>query len=162
MATAQVPGIGEVASLFNEIEGLQAQVQIHLAAIQEIYGRIARAAGGGSSKRGRKPKALVMDGAPGATGRVPGKRRKKRAKRGALRAALQQVLGGGKVMGCAEIVHTLLKAGYTTASNPKVFYNTVYLALKSNKGIEKTKQGFKLQAQAAKPGKSRKPGKPGK
>ena len=75
---------------------------------------------------------------------------KKRAPRGALREALQKVLAGGKTMGPAEIVEALGKAGFQTASEPKVFYNTVYLALKNNKGIEKTDDGFRLKAGAGK------------
>jgi len=62
-----------------------------------------------------------------------------------LRAAIHQVLAGGKSLRPSEIVNNLPKVGYRTASDPKVFYNTVYLALKADKGVEKTQEGYRLK-----------------
>jgi hypothetical protein len=35
--------------------------------------------------------------------------------------------------------------GFRTASDPRVFYNTVYLSLKKDPKIKKTGEGFKLK-----------------
>jgi len=71
--------------------------------------------------------------------------RKRRAKRGELRAAIYKVLAGGKAARPADIVRMLSKVGYETASDPKVFYNTVYLALKKDRDIRKIGKGFRLK-----------------
>ncbi len=97
-AVGEFPGMGEAAARFGEIEELMAEVEKHILAIQDLYARIARAAGGNDGRAGRKGSP-----AAGATRRGG----KKRAKRGALRDALHQVLAGGKAMGPAEIVAAL-------------------------------------------------------
>jgi len=128
-------GIAAVAARFGEIERLQQEVRQHLDAIREIYGRIARAAGG--------------DGAAGigakAGGRPMGAR--KRAPRGALKEAIGKVLAGGKALTPAEVAAALTKAGYQGSPDAKIFYNTVYLALKNNKSLERDKDGkYELKA----------------
>jgi len=74
-----------------------------------------------------------------------GKRRGRRAKRGALREAIHKVLSGGRVIRPADIVNALPGVGFRTASDPRVFYNTVYLSLKKDPAIKKTGEGFQLK-----------------
>jgi hypothetical protein len=132
------PGMGEVAARFNEIEALQAEVKGHLDAIADVYARIAQAAAGTTARVGRP-----------AGGKVTTKAPRKRGKRGALKEAITKVLAGGKTMGCSEVVAALPKVGYKGSPDPKIYYNTVYLALKNNKNIEKTKEGkYRLKASA--------------
>jgi hypothetical protein len=140
----ELAGVEEMLSRYGEIESLQEEVRGHVSAIQELFAKIARTVSGGrvGPRRGRKPGA----GRPAKVGRPRGRPpKKKRAKRGALRAAIHKLLSGGKSLRPSEIVAALPRIGYHTASDPKVFYNTVYLALKSDKGIEKTQQGFRLK-----------------
>jgi hypothetical protein len=124
-------GIAAVAARFDEIQALQADVEVHLEAIKDLYARIAQAASGG----GRRP------GRPARKGRLRIMGKRKRAPRGALKAAIMKVLAGGKALGPSEVVAALPKTGYKGSLDPKIYYNTVYLALKNNKGIEKTKEG---------------------
>jgi hypothetical protein len=132
MAKLATESVAEVAVRFEQIESLQAQVKVHLDAIGDLYGKIAAMAGG-PAPRGR-----------GRRGPVPGAR--PRAPRGALKAAIEKLLAGGKLLGPSEVVKALPKAGYKGSPDPKIFYNTVYLALKNNKNIERTKDGkFKLK-----------------
>jgi hypothetical protein len=157
-SAASLPGVGDVAARLNEIESLQAQIRTHLDSIDDLYARIARTAAGSAAGRGKargRPRkraavAVVRRGRK-RRGRVARKAKaaggpRKRAKRGALKAAIHGVLGGGKVLGCSQIVAALRKAKYQTASTPGVFYNTVYLALKKDGAVEKTKDGFRLKA----------------
>ena len=55
------------------------------------------------------------------------------------------MLSGGKVVRPADIISALPGVGFHTASDPRVFYNTVYLSLKKDKGIKKTGEGFQLK-----------------
>src|SRR6266540_2878574 len=136
--SSEFSGVEEVLARYSEIESLQEEVRSHVSAIQELFGRIAQAVGG----RVRKPGAAQAAGVTRPRGRPT---KKRRAKRGALREAIHQVLAGGKSLRPSEVVNQLPKVGYRTASDPKVFYNTVYLALKADKGIEKTQEGFRLK-----------------
>jgi len=141
--SSEFSGVEEVLARYSEIESLQEEVRSHVSAIQELFGRIAQAVGGRvGARRGRKPGAAQAAGVTRPRGRPT---KKRRAKRGALREAIHQVLAGGKSLRPSEVVNQLPKVGYRTASDPKVFYNTVYLALKADKGIEKTQEGFRLK-----------------
>src|SRR5262245_23058800 len=128
-AFSGLSGVEELLARYSEIESLQEEVRTHVSAIQELFARIAQAVGGGRAgrRRGRRPgrPAGAAAGTPARRGRPP---KARRAKRGALRGAIHQVLAGGKVLRPSEIVNNLPKVGYRTASEPKVFYNTVYLA----------------------------------
>ena len=123
----------------NAVEALQAEVRTHVDAIQELFARIGGAVNGGAvlqrpRQGGRTPVRTRRRG-----------RRPRRAKRGALRAAIHEVLGGGKVLKAADVVKALPKAGI---ENPS--YTSVYLALRKDKGIRKTARGFKRNAKGAK------------
>jgi hypothetical protein len=124
---------------FNAVEALQAEVHTHVTAIQELFARIGGAVNGGAVLKkprqgGRTPVGTRRRG-----------RRLRRAKRGALRAAIHQVLGGGKVLKAADVVKALPKAGI---ANPS--YTSVYLALRKDKSIRKSVRGFKLNARGVK------------
>jgi hypothetical protein len=142
-------GMGDVMLRYDEIEALQSEVGRHLTAIEELYGRICRIATTGASIEVSRP-------ASGA--KVAGKARKGgRAKRGALKAAIHEVLAGGKPLVPAAVVKALPGVGFRSGSEPRVLYNTVYIALNKDKAIAKTPEGFKLKgagkakAPAAKP-----------
>ena len=126
--------VSEYASSFEKIEALQEEARRLLARIQDVYAEIGQVAGTGRMPRG---KATV------ASNRQAGKAT--RAPRGALKAAIRKVLAGGKAVRPAEIVKRLPEAGYKTASSPRTFYTSVYLALKRDKAIKKTGEGFKLK-----------------
>ncbi len=136
--------VSDYVSSFARIEALQAEARELLQRIQDLYLEIGQIAsgGGGTVRRGR-PR-----GRPRSTGRRAAVKtsRKGRAPRGALKEAIHKVLAGGEVIRPAEIVKELSRVGYKTASNPRVFYTNVYLALKRDKGIKKTAKGFRLRA----------------
>lgn len=148
-AMGKLPGTSEFASRLGEIEALQSRVREHVSAIRDLFARIAEVATGnghqvqnGGLRRRRRRGRRRMAGASVRVRRGAGKRR---AKRGELRAAIYKVLAGGKAARPAEIVRMLPKVGYETASNPQVFYNTVYLALKKDRDIQKIGKGFRLK-----------------
>ena len=49
-----------------------------------------------------------------------------------------------------DVVKKLPGVGFKNASNPRVLYTSVYLALKKDKGIKKTAEGFQLKGGKAK------------
>jgi hypothetical protein len=124
----------DLGGRFNEVAALQAEVQKHVVAIQALYERIAKAA----------------DGDPAKAVTVPAAGGKQRAKRGELKAAVRKLLADGKAHTAAEVVKGLPKVGFKSASKPNVLYNTVYLTMKKDKAVQKTAEGFKLKAPAAK------------
>jgi hypothetical protein len=143
----------DVFSRFTEFESIQNEVRGHIDAIHELMSRIRRAAGGGRGPgrpagrrpgrpRGRRPGRPAGRPAAAKRGRPAGGRR---AKRGALREALHKILAGGKSMKPADIVRALPGVGFKNASNPRVLYTSVYLALKKDKSMKKTAEGFQLK-----------------
>ena len=73
-------------------------------------------------------------------------------KRGALKAAIHKVLAGGKALAPSAVVKGIRKLGLGSP------YGSVYIALRNNKGIEKTAQGFKLKAMSSKKAATKKTG----
>ena len=132
-------GIQDLLSRVSDIEELQAEVRQHVDAIKDLFARVAGAVNGvHAGRRGRRGKAGVRS-TRGARGR-----RRRQVKRGALKAAIHKVLAGGKALGPAAVVKAVRKLGL---SSP---YGSVYIALRNNKAIEKTAQGFKLKTKASK------------
>jgi len=151
-AALEIPGLEDVLTRFSEIESLQSEVKEHVIAIQGLFARIAQAVGsdgrgaGRSSARGGRSARGGLRGLRAAGG--PRRRalfRGKRAKRGALKAAIHKVLARGKLASPIEIVKALPRTGYRTQSKPRVFYNTVYLSLRGDKSIEKVGEKYRLR-----------------
>jgi hypothetical protein len=140
---------------FMRIEKLQQEARELLHKIQGLYLQIGEVASGGGRParvdrpvgrpRGRRP-GRPKGSARKAVGRPAKATKGTRAPRGALKAAIHKVLVGGKAIKPGEIVKQLGAAGYKTASTPKVFYTSVYIALKKDKAIKKTGEGFRLKA----------------
>jgi hypothetical protein len=152
---SEFPEVSDVIQRFNQIEAIQDEVRDHIVSIQGLFAQIAQTLGGargGAVRGGRRGRRGGRLGRPPGRGKKPGRpagvqarRGRKRGKRGALKKAIHQILSGGKIVRPVDMVNTLPKVGYRTASDPKVFYNTVYLALKNDKQIEKTAEGFRLK-----------------
>src|SRR5262245_25032383 len=132
-------GVRDIVRRFTEVEELQAEVHSHVTAITQLFARIAGAVNGGAVPQ--KPR---QGGRTGVISRRRG-RRLRRTKRGALRAAIHQVLAGGKLLKAPDVVKALPKAGIDSPS-----YTSVYIALRKDKAIRKTASGFKLKARAGK------------
>ena len=120
---------------YSQIDRLQKRVRGLLEEIEEIYAQIRRVASETQASEGRKPKARAD--------------RPARAKRGALRAAIYKVLAGGKAITPAEIVRALPRVGFRSASKPRVLYTSVYLSLRKDKNILKTREGFRIKSPSA-------------
>jgi hypothetical protein len=127
--------LGVVVERYTEIERLQERVKSLLGEIEEVYGQIRRVAaslGTAPVRSRREPKPARA----AARGRAP---------RGALKAAIYKVLAGGKTVRPADIVRELPRVGFRSASKPRVLYTTVYLSLKKDRNILKTKDGFRIK-----------------
>jgi hypothetical protein len=157
MPTASIDrSVSEYVASFTKIEELQNEARDLLVKIKDIYLQIGEiASGGGRSARVGRPVGRPRGRRPGrpkGSGRKVGRPAKPsngtRAPRGALKAAIHKVLAGGKALKPADIVKQLGANGFKTASNPRVFYTNVYLALKRDKAIKKTAEGFRLKAAA--------------
>jgi hypothetical protein len=156
MPTASIDrSVSEYVASFSKIEELQNEARDLLVKIRDIYLQIGEiASGGGRSTRVGPPVGRPRGRRPGrpkgsgrkAVGRPAKAAKGTRAPRGALKAAIHKVLAGGKATKPAEIVKQLGAAGYKTASSPKVFYTSVYIALKKDKALKKTGEGFRLKA----------------
>ncbi len=139
--------VNQVASTFARIDELQAEARELLLKVQDIYSQMGEVASGGM----RPAKVGRPSGRPRGRPKGSGKKavakaaKGERAPRGALKEAIHKVLAGGKVAKPAEIVKQLGAGGFKTASNPRVFYTNVYLALKRDKAIKKTAEGFRLK-----------------
>ena len=148
--------VSDYVSSFARIEALQAEAKELLLRIQGIYLQIGEIASGGErpARVGRpvgRPRGRRGPGRPKGSGRKAVGRPRKAAKgtrapRGALKAAIHKVLAGGKAVKPSEIVKKVQAGGFKTSSNPRVFYTNVYLALKRDKAIKKTGDGFVLKA----------------
>ena len=156
MPTAYIDrSVSEYVASFSKIEELQNEARDLLVKIKDIYLQIGEiASGGGRPARVGRPVGRPRGRRPGrpkgsgkkAVGRPAKAGKGKRAPRGALKAAIHKVLAGGKAVKPSEIVKMVQAGGFKTSSNPKVFYTNVYLALKRDKAIKKTGEGFKLKA----------------
>lgn len=111
---------------YRRIESLQRRIRRQLKDMKRLFRQLDREA-----RRARQRSVRGMA---------------RRAPRGALRSAIRGALSGRRVLRPAEIVAAILKAGYKTASTPRVLYTSVYLALKKDPSIRKTAAGFKLRA----------------
>jgi hypothetical protein len=132
------PAVSQYAAQFETIEALQAEAAELLQRLQAVYAQIGETATNGARRQGTYRRY---------TGRTTARTHAKgaRAPRGALKAALRNLLANGKPVRVSEIVKQLPKAGYKTASKPRVFYTNVYLTLKRDKAFKKTPDGFKLK-----------------
>ena len=149
--------VSSYVSSFARIEALQAEAKELLLRIQGLYLQIGEIAGGNGrmARVGRpvgRPRGRRGPGRPKGSGKktTVGRPRKAakgtRAPRGALKAAIHKALAGGKPAKPSEIVKKVQAGGFKTSSNPRVFYTNVYLALKRDKAIKKTGEGFQLKA----------------
>lgn len=139
--------IGSVITRISEVEALQSEVREHVEAINDLMSRIARQARGGNggetpAGNGRRGRRRAR---PAKADRAVRKGRKaragKRTPHGALKAAIHQVLAGGKAMKPADVVKALPTAGIS-----KPIYASVYVALRNDSSIKKTPGGFVLKA----------------
>jgi hypothetical protein len=124
--------VSKYAETFAKVEELQAEAQRLLVQIDGIYQQIGTVASKKVTSRGRPRIARTTRNGAG------------RAPRGALKAAIRKILSG-KPCRPAEIVKKLAQIGYKTVSNPRVFYTNVYLTMKRDPAIKKTKEGFQLR-----------------
>jgi hypothetical protein len=138
MPVSTNPLVSEYAVSFAKIESLQEEARRLLLKIQELYSQIGNLAAARGSTGGKAYQA----------GRKPG--RGPRGKRGALKEAIRKILADGMSVRPADIQRRLPSVGYHSASDPRVLYTSVYLALKRDNQIQKTSEGFRLKTRAAK------------
>lgn len=140
---------------YEEMEKLQEKVRLRLEEITEIYGmrmgeveKIHREMGRDreTKKKSHRKEGKALREEVRLCSLV-GKPKAGRAPRGALREAIRKILGnGGQPIRAIDMVQKLKETGFKTASKPRVFYTSVYLALKNDKAIRKTAEGFRLTA----------------
>ena len=151
-------GLGEAIDRYNKLGELQTAIKGHIDAIAGIFSEMSRVAAGdatpvkrgpgrppGPSRLGTAVLARAIAPAPIAAGK---RGRKPRAERGALRKMIHTLLAGGKILRTVELQQLLPKLGYVGSSDSKIFYNTVYLALKNDPNVVKVGKKFRLRSGA--------------
>lgn len=118
------------------------------SAIGSLEGLLAGAGGGrGATSRGRRGRrGRPAKAALGSTGLgAGGKRKRKNAPRGLLKAKIHEILKGAKKpMAPVDLRNAVMKAGYPN-KNEKTLYTAIFTAAKADPAIKKTSDGFSLK-----------------